>query len=138
MDLSEYFERIESLEFQVQFSVLSGFRSLREAMSRDETLQHLLVKAAKNPDMPQALLERIRRALEQIKKGAAIPGDESIFAYLYCLLKVDIALAHKASRQILDIGGLWWSVQLSLFVQHRFAEFATSIDTSTVIEKQEY
>ena len=42
MELHRYFDTIESLEFQVQFSILSGFRSVREAMSEDETLKQLI------------------------------------------------------------------------------------------------
>ena len=113
MSLAKDFETIESLEFIVQFSVLSGFNSLRRALANDATVEALRSKLSGQPDACQSVADRISHVLT---KSDVELYDESIAAYLFCLSKVDLSVAHKASERILETGGLWWSVQLALHV----------------------
>ena len=113
MKHNEYFEEMETIEFQVQFSVLSGFQSLLRAFSRDSTVMRLIAKLLDDQGQTHEIYERITYLL-----SVADPRyfDESIAAYLFCLWEADHPIAHKVSERILETGGLWWSVQLALHV----------------------
>ncbi|MDE2855263.1 MAG: hypothetical protein OXN88_13910 [Chloroflexota bacterium] len=113
MKQNEYFEEMETIEFQVQFSVLSGFQSLLRAYSRDPTVMRLIADLLDDQGQTHKICERITYLI-----NVADPRyfDESIAAYLFCLSKVDLPMAHEASERILKTGGLWWSVQLALYV----------------------
>lgn len=113
MSIAKDFETIESLAFIVQFSVLSGFNSLRRALASDATVEALRSKLIGEPDSCQSVARRISQVL---KKSDVELYDESIAAYLYCLSRVDRAVAQKASEEVLETGGLWWAVQLALHV----------------------
>ena len=116
METHKYFDTIESLEFQVQFSILSGFRSVREAMSEDKTLTQLIKHLDSQPRRVGEIQTRIDHLLDRIESFTDISIDESIAAYLFCLQRVDPFAALDASNRILETGGLWWSVQLALHV----------------------
>ncbi len=113
MSIAKDFEAIESLEFIVQFSVLSGFNLLLRALADDAIVEALRLKLNGQPDACQLVSNRINQVL---KKSDVELYDESIAAYLFCLSKVDLPIAHKASKRILDAGSLWWSVQLALHI----------------------
>ncbi len=115
MLLARDFETIESMEFIVQFSVLSGFNSLRRAFASDETIEVLCSTLNEQPDACKLVAKRIGQVLT---KSDVELYDESIAAYLFCLSHADRALALKASEAILEAGGLWWSVQLALHVMN--------------------
>lgn len=113
MSFAKDFETIESLEFIVQFSVLSGFTSLLRAFANDATIEAMCSKLSSQPDACNSVANRISQVLT---KSDVELYDESIAAYLFCLSHADRALAQKASEEILETGGLWWSVQLALHV----------------------
>lgn len=113
MSIAKDFETIESLEFIVQFSVLSGFNLLLRALADDATVEALRLKLNGQPDACQLVSNRINQVL---KKSDVELYDESIAAYLFCLSKVDLPIAHKASKRILEAGGLLWAVQLALHI----------------------
>ena len=110
MSLAKEFETIESLDFIVQFSVLSGFTLVLRAFANDATIEALRSKLSARPDACQSVATRIGRILTTSDVELY---DESIAAYLFCLWKADLPLAHKASEGILETGGLWWSIQLA-------------------------
>lgn len=130
MELRKYFDTIESLEFQVQFSILSGFRSVREAMSEDETLQQLIKQLNAQSSRVSELQVRINYLIGRSESATDSSVDESIAAYLFCLFKVDLAAASDASDCILDSGGLWWSVQYALYVKKYIAQITESVQVS--------
>ncbi|MCY4540761.1 MAG: hypothetical protein OXE52_21275 [Chloroflexi bacterium] len=116
MSLDKYFGEIETIEFQVQYSVLSGFRSVLDGMSEDKTLVQLCADLQRSPESCQAVFYRIKRLLQEYDIDGDMPIDESVAAYLYCLWKVDTATALEASKSVLDAGGQWWSVQLAMHI----------------------
>lgn len=116
MSLANYFGEIETIEFQIQYSILSGFRSVMDAMSEDKTLSQLCADLHDSPDSSLVVLQRINKLLQEYEFGVSMPIDESIAAYLYCLWKVDPATALEASKVILEAGGQWWPVQLALHI----------------------
>ena len=116
MSLNEYFNEIESLEFQIQFSVVGGFKILQMAMARHPTLVNLIADLTDNAAQSKAVYDRITLLLTKVETESQLSYDESVAAYLYCLTKADISTAEKASQRILETGGLWWSVQLALHV----------------------
>ncbi len=125
MTLDKFFCKMDSLEFQVQFSVLSGFSSVRRAFARDETVKYM-IKALRDdkPKKTRAVYEHIRYLLN---KSDSQMFDESIAAYLYCLQQVDYVLAEKASKLVLKKGGVWWSIHLALHTIKLFAQLKESI-----------
>ncbi len=113
MSIAKDFETIESLEFIVQFSVLSGFNLLLRALADDATVEALRLKLNGQPDACQLVSNRIDQIL---KKSDVELYDESIAAYLFCLSKEDLPIAHKVSKRILEAGGLFWAAQIALHI----------------------
>lgn len=118
MSLNRFFQEIETIEFQVQYSICSGFNLVLSAMSEDELLRQLMDRLAQGDDKQHVrrVAERIKLLLQEYDIDGDMPIDESIAAYLYCLWKVDTATALEASKRILDAGGQWWSVQLAMHI----------------------
>ncbi len=113
---NEHFEEIESLEFRIQFSVVGGLKILQIAMDRHQTLLALRSEVARDEDSANAVFRRILLLLGKVEAESKLSFDESIAAYLFCLLKEKPIIAYRASKRILETGGLWWSVQLALHV----------------------
>ena len=118
MSLTRFFQEIETIEFQVQYSIFSGFNLVLSAMSDDDLLRQLIRVLGQAGDKPyiKDVAARIQLLHQEYEFGISMPIDESIAAYLYCLSKVDPATALEASRSILEAGGQWWSVQLALHI----------------------
>ena len=102
MTLDSYFEEIESLPFQLQFSVLSGLSVVEFALSRDEIVNGLLALLREETGYAEEIYRRIECLLPQVARDTNVSYDESIVAYLYCLNKVDLLLAYRASTFIWD------------------------------------
>ena len=143
MTIDSYCAVIESLPFQVQFSVLSGIQSVQRALSRDDTVKALMVELAAQPSMANVLFERIRFLAPRASVVTNLSYDESIVAYLYCLKKHDLTVARRASHLIWDAGGLLWSCWLAHEIIEFTREIEESIDFSSIatidmFEIQEY
>ena len=119
MTLSAYFEEMETLPFQTQFSVISGLEVLRLAFSYDSTIKNLIAELNGNHSLTQGICERIKYLLPKAATATELSYDESIAAYLFCLSRVDLAAARDASNLVLMTGGLWWSVQLALHIKDK-------------------
>lgn len=119
MSLNEYFREIESLQFQIQFSVVGGLNILQLAMERSQTLLDLRLAIVEDAKLAQKIHERITLLLSKVETETQLSYDESIAAYLFCLFKESPAAAKAASQIILKYGGLWWSVQLAHCVQQQ-------------------
>ncbi len=130
MSLSNYFAEIESLEFQVQFSVISGFKILQLAMQQQPTLVKLMSEMRRDTRLAAAVSDRIKLLLKKVDSETQLSYDESIAAYLFCLAQVDLLTTYRASWHILEQGGLWWSVQLALWVKKLSQQKLESVDTS--------
>ena len=117
MTLRAYFEEMETLSFQTQFSVISGFEALRLAFSYDSTIKNLIVALNDSPGQTQEIYERIKYLLPKAATETELSYDETIAAYLFCLSRADPAAALDASKLVLMTGSLWWSVQLALYVK---------------------
>ena len=116
MSPNEYFEEIESLEFRIQFSVVGGLKILQMALDRHPTLVALRSEVASDEDTADAVFRRMLQLLGKVETESKLSYDESIAAYLFCLFKEKPISACRASKRILETGGLWWSVQLALHV----------------------
>ena len=114
MTLLKLLDDMETQAYQTQFSVLSGFKSLLRAFSRDRHVKLLIEEALNDRRHTMTVSQSIERLL-----AVEDPRyyDESIAAYLYCLSEVDPAMALKASEGILSAGGVDWSMRLALHIQ---------------------
>lgn len=130
MSLCRYVKEIESLEFQIQFSVIGGMEILQLALQRHPTLVSLRSEVAEKRDVEDAVFNRIVLLLGMIESETQISLDESIAAYLFCLFKEKPISAYRASWRILDYGGLWWSVQLAHHVKDTTIQIFESMDVS--------
>ena len=130
MSLCKYVKEIESLEFQIQFSVIGGMEILLLAMQRHPTLVSLRSEVAEKKDIEDAVFNRIVLLLGMIESETQLSLDESIAAYLFCLFKEKPISAYRASWRILDYGGLWWSVQLAHHVKDMTCQIFESMDVS--------
>ena len=130
MSLCKYFEEIESLRFQVQFSVVGGLKILLWVMERNPTLVALRSAISGNDTFSEEVFERIVFLLGKVDSEELLSYDESIAAYLFCLSRENTLTAYRASWRIINFGGLWWSVRLAHHVKDTVREIFDSIDTS--------
>ena len=130
MTLDKFFCKMDSLEFQVQFSVLSGFSSVRRAFARDETVQNMIAEMRDgNPQDIHTIYEHLRNLLNECDSRMY---DESIAAYLYCLEQIDILVAQNASNDVLSLGGVWWSTHMALHIKNFVDQIQASISFSSI------
>ena len=132
MKLDDYFAEIESLAFQIQFSVLSGLSVVEFALSRDKTVDSLLALLKQKSELAESIYCRIRYLLPRASEETKLSYDESIVAYLYCLNKTDLLFAYRASILIWDADGLLWSRWLAFRIMQFVQEVEESIDVSSV------
>lgn len=132
MTLSDYFKVIESATFQLQFSVLSGLSVVEFALSQDKTVGDLLALLRRETHHAQDLYRRIRYLLPQLLPENNHSYDESIVAYLYCLNKIDMLIAYRASALIWSSEGLLWSRWLAFKILHLVQQVEQSLDASSV------
>ena len=130
MSLCKYVKEIESLRFQIQFSVVGGIEILQLAMERHPTLVALRSEISNSAESADAAFERIVLLLTRVEAETQLSYDESIAAYLFCLFREKPLTAYRASWRILDHGGLWWSVQLAHHVKEMSRQIFESMDTS--------
>ena len=130
MSLCKYVREIESLEFQIQFSVIGGIEILQLAMERHPTLIALRSEIMQSEDLADTVFRRILQLLGKVETEMNLSYDESIAAYLFSLFKEKPILAYRASWRILDFGGLWWSVQLAHHVKDMTRQIFDSVDVT--------
>lgn len=113
MTLEDCIAKIETLRFQVQFSVLSGYNSLLLSFSMDPTVQRLLAILDRDADAKSAIEERIAALLERVESETQLSLDESIAAYLYCLKSKELSAALDVSQRIIETPGTFWARQMA-------------------------
>src|SRR5574341_879695 len=114
MKLSDLFEQIETLEFSLNLSVLSGFKSVLFTLERDETVQRLTTTLQNSPENVHQVFQRLLMVLSNRDHSDYILfSDEALTTYLYALHQVDIELANQAAEQVSKASGLWWARRLA-------------------------
>ena len=114
MKLTELFDLIESHEFQVQYAVLGGFRSVRLAMQRDETLGRLALALRQHG--AQGVDATVARVIGLLSQPDHVPGasyDIAVTAYIHCLLQVDAVATAYVADHVEQDSGLWWAVEMA-------------------------
>ena len=132
MTLSDYFKVIESTTFQLQFSVLSGLSVVEFALSRDKTVSSLLALLRQEKHLAEDIFRRVGFLLTQVGQETNLTYDESIVAYLYCLNKIDLLWAYRASTLIWHTDGLLWSRWLAFKIIQLVQQVEQSLDVSSV------
>ena len=115
--LEYYLRTVETIEFQVQFVVVSGFRLLLSIISDHLIVKGLLQELAHDREKAQLIYERIIQLLPKVSTDKESSYDGSIVVYLYCLSERDLSLAYRASLEILDTKGLFWSRRMARAVR---------------------
>ena len=124
MTLGKFYEKIESADFQSRFMIFSGFKLVRNALARDKAIASLINEVRLNPSYIDNIGKRILflSAENMDRPGASF--DVAIAAYLYCLYQTDQYFAKRMSEYVLQMGKLWWSVDLALFIKKNMEMFA--------------
>lgn len=113
VNLTPYFEQIESLEFEIYISVISGYRIVLNALERHETVNQLIEAVRENPQAGQAVLDHLQEMLSSVgTPGHAFKYDGAIAAYLYVLSQTNVDLA-AAAEQIAQMPSLFWAAKLA-------------------------
>ena len=123
MELREYFRQIESAEFQSSFMIFSGFKLVRKALSRDKAIVSLINEARLNPAYIDAIGKRILFLSRENKDNPGATFDIAVAAYLSCLFETDQHFAKRMSEFVLQMGKLWWSVDLALHISRNMELF---------------
>lgn len=124
MELLDLFEEIESTNFQSQYMIYSGFKLVRNALSRDPTIVSLINEVRLNPSDALAIVERILALYSKHVDDAGATFDIAIAAYLLCLYRTKQDFAKEMSEFVLKMGKLWWSVDLALHISRNMELFA--------------
>ena len=81
--LHDLMNTVESIEFDAQMSVFSGFRSFLKALTEDKTVKELQHSIVKSHDEEIIILNRLTALLEELADPQyAHPKDVAIAAYL--------------------------------------------------------
>jgi hypothetical protein len=114
MRVHNLFEHIETLEFSLDLSVLSGFKSVLLTLEHDETVQQLVGELQHSSENTQLVFQRILDVLSRYNQPEYVQfSDEALIAYLYVLNQVDSNLAQQAAERIRQTPGLWWARRLA-------------------------
>jgi len=111
--LHDLMNTVESIEFDAQMSVFSGFRSFLKTLGEDKTVKELQHRAAQSHDEDTVILNRLTALLEKVADPQyAHPMDVTIAAYLYALSSSK-EFSGLASEKVLQIANLMWAKQLA-------------------------
>lgn len=124
MELHDLFEEIESPEFRARFMIFSGFKLVRNALSRDPRVALIINAVRLTPSYVDDIGKRVLFLSAENKDSPGASFDIAIAAYLYCLYQTDQFFAKRMSEYILQLGKLWWSVDLSLYIKRNMEMFA--------------
>jgi len=114
MKLDTLLEEIESLNFTIRLSILSGFNSVLATLERDETIKQFIAELALSSENMHQVFRRILELLSQNPQPEyAHPLDENITGLLYALQKVDAQLAQEAAEKVIETPNLFWARRLA-------------------------
>lgn len=118
MNLTDFFDNIESRHFAGNLRILSGFKVVLLVLQDDETLKQLVVHLQTAPEHQQVVLQHLLDLLTANDQPQyAHPFDAAIAAYLYALSQVDVELSQRAISAILETPQLWWARRLARQLQ---------------------
>jgi len=124
MELQNLFEEIESPEFRSKFMIFSGFKLVRNALSMDPIVSLLRNEVLLNRSYTLSVCERILALYTVHADDAGSTFDIAVAAYLFCLYRTNQEYAKVMSEYILEVGKLWWSVDLALHIRRNMELFA--------------
>lgn len=123
MNLHDLIEYIESIRFDVELSLASGFSVVQMILEEHETLRALVNVLRDNPQDAQRILNRIEKLLsDNPEPEFAHPHDSALTGYLYALNQVNSDLAQMAIEKILQTSNLWWARRLAEHIQIEHAQ----------------
>jgi len=101
MKLQKLFDQVESLSFEINMSVLSGFNSFYSALGANELVGQLIREAGKTHKAEAVYARFIDLLHTNDQTEYANPHDAALAAYLYTLQSVEPGLAHQAAEEAL-------------------------------------
>jgi len=128
MKLCDLFKEIESTRFQSRYMLFSGFKLVRKAMSRDQTIAELINEVRLNPSYIDNVGKRILFLCAEYKDKPGATFDIAVAAYLYCLYMTNQHFANRMSEYVLQTGKLWWSVDLALHIKKNMEMIADAVN----------
>jgi hypothetical protein len=120
MTPQEIFEYIESLHFDVEMNLASGFNLYRRWLADDENLHALIAQIQQTSTLRQEVFSRLLALLALLPEDFdfnAARYDAALSAYLFALHAVDSELAQQAIERILQTPKLWWVKRLAQHLQ---------------------
>ncbi len=114
MKLDDRFKEIESINFAIRITILSGFKILLLTLERDETLKEFIGEIEGSSEKQDRVLNRLLELLPaNDHPGYMHPYDPALVAYLYTLDRVNASLAHQAAEQLAQNPELFWARRLA-------------------------
>lgn len=112
MNLSEFFNQIESNEFEAFMHLASGFKSFKASLENDpliiEFIQNL---RERSQDRYGVFLRFISVLNDRGEQQYAHPHDGALAAYFYVLRQSDVDLTRLLLSSV-DLSQLWWTEKL--------------------------
>ena len=110
--MTKYFEEIESLEFNVQAEVASGFK-LFEQIIKDSIPFKFLCLSIRANNESQLVLERIEYLINaEFDYKYRNPYDVALATYAMALDQEDHNVGLYAAQLLNDVRQIWWTRQV--------------------------
>lgn len=121
-------EKIESLSFEIQYTVHSGFSSVYHWMEHDPVVQEAISQVKQSPDFAPILFDRFSRLLNgESRLGDASDWYIAALAYLYILGHIDQpSLAQMAVIKALAVADDFWLRRMA----QKIADLTPSVQNS--------
>jgi hypothetical protein len=110
--LHDLMNTVESIEFDANMSVFSGFNSFLRALSKNETIIQLKQLLVESPIEHEILAHLINLLGEDVDPQFAHPKDVPIAAYLY-VLSFSKEFPLLAIEKVLQTPNLTWAKRLA-------------------------
>jgi len=118
MKLQDLFDQLESVSFQANMSIFSGFSTFYYALQKDELVQTLVSHLVASPESAREVFKRFFHILRNNPyPGYAHADDVSLAAYLFVLYQVEPSLAHHVISQVIEAESIWWTRRLAQRIQ---------------------
>jgi hypothetical protein len=114
MTLGKLIDEVESLQYSLGLTVLSGFSTVLSALRHDEPTQSLIAVISQSPENKQEVFERMMQVLMRNDQPQYMhPHDPALTGYLYAIHQIDPELGQLAARRFMFTPNLFWARRLA-------------------------
>jgi hypothetical protein len=124
--LADLIEQIESLNFEIGLTVLSGFSVVLRVLKQDETLLRLITHLRSTSTAGAEVYTRIQHLLADNPTPEYLnTHDAALTGYLYALSEANISLTQQAIEAVIATPNLWWANRMAQYIKNKLPNVAS-------------